>query len=747
MYLEHFGLTEDPFSTVPDPRFYYPSVKHREALACLVYAIQNHKGVALITGDIGTGKTMLCRSVLNQIEGDTEVALLDYTLLAPDEFHQAVCKSFDLSPDGTKFELRRRLGEYAEDQQVRGTDVVLIVDEAQNLSQEVLEELRSLSNLATPTHKLLQIILLGQPEFRGRISAPGMEALNQRITLKFHLGPLSLEDTKAYIGHRLKKAGAENDAIFDEEAKETVHDATNGVPRLVNVLCDQALLMAYARDESTITAEIVEETAEDREGFYCEDDRDGIAWQKAPAASEIPAENDTAHSEELKEHYNRLLQQSKDLERRLRREQQRADRLGERVDTLEGKLAGYSDKVDELQTLKREREDELATRQRKIEGLEQKLEEAGKAKTRQKELRKELEGLQGKVEKYLQQIDELETLEREQKDELAARNRTIENLEQQLKSFQDTDTQQDQLRETVDELQEQVDEYAQRIEELEALRHEHEEELAAKSQKVEELEQQLVASEDAGDQEEKLRGELDNLQDKVENYLEQIEELEQEKREQSEALARHEQKVSELKQQLTETEDQSPEDARFREKVEKLQNKVDQGRNRRREIANQLFEAGERALDAGHGGEARAMLQAAVELGIDSPLAHYRLGSSLFQTGQYEKAIEHYKNAISTLESNGDPDHILLLKAYNNCGVALARLQQLESALEMYEKAIGPDEDYASPYLNLGLLHRDQMGDDEAAIKAFRRYIELDGRRSEQAERAIEELKSGKPTA
>lgn len=627
MYLEHFGLTEAPFSTVPDPRFYYPSVKHREALACLVYAIQNHKGVALVTGDIGTGKTMLCQAVLNQIDGDTRVALLDYTLLAPDEFHQVVCESFDLSPEGSKFELRRRLGEYAEEQKAGGSDTVLIVDEAQNLSQEVLEELRNLSNLTTPGHMLLQIILLGQPEFRRRISAPSMEALDQRITLKFHLGPLSMDDTKAYIAHRLKKAGAKDDTIFDEEARDAVHQATGGVPRLINVLCDQAMLMAYSRDETTVTAEMVEETVEDREGFYCEDR--SVARNVAPAVPAMPAEARPADSEEWKEYYDRFLQFQKDLESRLAEERQRADRLNERVQTLEEKIVKYSDKIEELQELKRNQEDAVAARDRQIEGLKQELGELNDAHRREQKLRKRLETLQEKIEAYLQRIAELQEQKHGKTDALAARDRD----------------------------------------------------------------------------------------------------------------------VAELKRRLAESVNEAGDEAGIHGQLEALREELDRDHSAREETRTHLLEAGERAYDAGRSEEAVAMLQAAVDLGLDSPFALYRLGSALFQIGQYESAIERYEDAISRLESADDPDRLLLLKACNNCGVALARLGHSEKALKMYRKALGLEEGYPSPYLNMGLLYRDKLDDEDAAIRAFRRYIEVNGRRSEEVAKAIGALESEQKTA
>lgn len=269
MYLNHFGLTEQPFSTTPDPRFFYPSAKHREALACLMYAVEQRKGFALITGEVGAGKSMLCRAALERFGEAVNVAVVVHSLLSPKQFFQAVCAEFNVPfANGSKFDLIRRIKEHLVRMHAEGRNCVLLVDEAQDLSGQVLEEVRLLGNLETSSVKLMQIILLGQPELRRLIGSEELRQLNQRITVKFHLGALSEEDVSSYITHRLKVAGATNGDLFDEEARREVFRAARGVPRMVNVICDQALLQAFVGDERVVRGETVHRVIAEMEGYY-----------------------------------------------------------------------------------------------------------------------------------------------------------------------------------------------------------------------------------------------------------------------------------------------------------------------------------------------------------------------------------------------------------------------------------------------------------------------------------------------
>ncbi len=267
MYLEHFGLKEYPFSTSPDPRFYYPSAKHREALACLIYTVEQRKGFALISGEVGAGKTMLCRAALERLGDGVESAILCHSAVTPNQFLKAIAAEFKLNPwSKTKIQVIHMLRAFLAGRQRHGRNVVLIIDEAQGLSAEVLEEVRLLGNLETATEKLMQTILVGQPELRRLVGQHRLRQLDQRIAVKFHLGALSPDDVPPYIDHRLEVAGG--DGIFTPAAKDEVARASGGVPRLVNTLCDQALLQAFVNEEALITGQTIRNVVAEREGYY-----------------------------------------------------------------------------------------------------------------------------------------------------------------------------------------------------------------------------------------------------------------------------------------------------------------------------------------------------------------------------------------------------------------------------------------------------------------------------------------------
>jgi len=269
MYLEYFGLQAFPFATSPDPRFYYPSVKHREALACLLYAVEQRKGFGLVSGEVGAGKSMLCRAAIERFGERVDTALIVHTLLTPKQFFQAVCEEFGIpTKSRSKIQLINAIKKYLVERHEMGRTVVLMVDEAQDLSRDVLEEVRLLGNLETSSEKLLQILLIGQPELRLIIAAPELRQLNQRITVKFHLGALSRDDVGGYISHRLKVAGAADNGIFDADAKAEAFLASAGIPRLVNVICDQALLQSYVNDERIIRRDTILRVMADMEGYY-----------------------------------------------------------------------------------------------------------------------------------------------------------------------------------------------------------------------------------------------------------------------------------------------------------------------------------------------------------------------------------------------------------------------------------------------------------------------------------------------
>jgi general secretion pathway protein A len=264
MYLSFFGLNEKPFAITPDPRYLYLSERHAEALAHLLYGINEAGGFVQLTGEVGTGKTTIVRSLLAQTPKNAEIALILNPKMTAPEFLLTICEELGIGvPDsalGSLKDLVDILSEYLLRAHAAGHRVVLVVDEAQNLSPEVLEQVRLLTNLETNTQKLLQIILIGQPELRELLSRNELRQLAQRITGRYHLNPLSHEETAAYVRHRLRVAGATTD-IFAPPALNTVFSLSQGVPRVINVICDRALLGAYSLDRHRVTASLVRSAA------------------------------------------------------------------------------------------------------------------------------------------------------------------------------------------------------------------------------------------------------------------------------------------------------------------------------------------------------------------------------------------------------------------------------------------------------------------------------------------------------
>jgi len=251
MYLGFFGLAEKPFAITPDPRYLYLSGRHADALAHLVYGINEAGGFIQLTGEVGTGKTTTIRSLLARTPKNAEIALILNPRLSAPEFLRSLCEELGLGAadgeDGSTKELVDLLNRYLLRAHAQGRRVVLIVDEAQNLDPAVLEQIRLLTNLETETQKLLQIILIGQPELRKLLARDDLRQLAQRITGRYHLDPLSREETVAYVRHRLRVAGATAD-IFTRGALREVYRVSHGIPRVINIVCDRALLGAYTQD-------------------------------------------------------------------------------------------------------------------------------------------------------------------------------------------------------------------------------------------------------------------------------------------------------------------------------------------------------------------------------------------------------------------------------------------------------------------------------------------------------------------
>lgn len=285
MYKEHFGLKDSPFSIAPDPRYLYMSEQHREALAHLVYGFNSDGGFVLLTGEIGTGKTTVCRCLLEQVPDNSIIAFIFNPKLTVDELLATICDEFGIVYPKNNTSIKvfvDLINNFLLNAHGAGLKAVLIIDEAQNLSSDVLEQLRLLTNLETSQKKLLQIILLGQPELRDKLSKPELLQLSQRIIARYHLGSLSRDDMKAYIVHRLSVAGV-NNTLFSDSALGTLYAITAGVPRLINIVCDRALLGAFVKEKTKISSSIVKKAA--REVF--DTDKSAGKFRKAAAWAPI----------------------------------------------------------------------------------------------------------------------------------------------------------------------------------------------------------------------------------------------------------------------------------------------------------------------------------------------------------------------------------------------------------------------------------------------------------------------------
>jgi putative secretion ATPase (PEP-CTERM system associated) len=255
-YLEHFNLKEQPFRLTPDPDFLYWSKQHARAKAYMESTIWLADGFVVITGEIGSGKTTLLQSFLAELEDDIVYAVVSQTQLTPTQFLQAVLAEFGFKPfNKRKVELLDMLNMFLIEQYSNGKKVVLIVDEAQNLTRKVLEEIRLMSGIETHKEKVLRIILAGQPELKETLESPNLRQLIQRVRLRFHIGPLDSREMREYVNHRLTVAGREANDLIDDDAFDIIQRYSGGVPRLINTLCDTALLCAFADDKHSVSGD------------------------------------------------------------------------------------------------------------------------------------------------------------------------------------------------------------------------------------------------------------------------------------------------------------------------------------------------------------------------------------------------------------------------------------------------------------------------------------------------------------
>ena len=253
MYERFYQLRERPFALSPDPEYLYPSRVHREALDYLRYGLESQAGFVVITGEIGSGKTTLLQALLRGLDTQTTVGRIVNTMLEPRELIETIMIDFGLETAGrSKPLMLRDLAQYLVDQRLAGRLVLLVIDEAQNLSVAALEELRMLSNLETEKSKLMQIVLVGQPNLRDKLASAELEQLRQRITVSYHLAPLDQAETANYVNHRLRRAALGPPLEFPREVTDAAHSRSRGVPRIINVICDATLVFGYAEERRQI---------------------------------------------------------------------------------------------------------------------------------------------------------------------------------------------------------------------------------------------------------------------------------------------------------------------------------------------------------------------------------------------------------------------------------------------------------------------------------------------------------------
>jgi general secretion pathway protein A len=268
MYCQFYGLKERPFNVTSDPSFFFLSRKHNEALSHLSYGVSQRKGIIVLTGEIGTGKTTLCRFFLNRLGQKVKTAFILNPNLSDVQLLEAIIRDFGISlKDASRLGPVAALNKFLLSEAMTGNNIILIIDEAQNLKPRQLEQVRLLSNLETEKDKLLQVILVGQPELNQRLDMHELRQLRQRVMVRYHVSPLEHEEIKEYINHRLATAGSRGSIRFSDEAIKAVADFSSGTPRLINMFCDRALLAGFAAGVSTIDTNVINRCFEELESY------------------------------------------------------------------------------------------------------------------------------------------------------------------------------------------------------------------------------------------------------------------------------------------------------------------------------------------------------------------------------------------------------------------------------------------------------------------------------------------------
>lgn len=269
MYLQFYKLAEKPFSVTSDPNFLFLSRRHRDAISHMQYGIQERMGFLEITGEIGTGKTTLCKALLNALDEHTKTAFILNSNLSEIQLLEAIVQDFGIQlKNKNKLTMLNALNKFLLEQLELNNNAVLIVDEAQNLKPSILEQIRLLSNLETEKEKLLQIVLVGQPELREKLASSSLAQLRQRIAIRYHISPLDKDEIPGYILHRLDIAGSEGRNFFDTDAMGEIYKFSRGIPRLINIICDKSLLAGYIAEKKAIDSIIVKRCAKEIEGIF-----------------------------------------------------------------------------------------------------------------------------------------------------------------------------------------------------------------------------------------------------------------------------------------------------------------------------------------------------------------------------------------------------------------------------------------------------------------------------------------------